>query len=275
MSQRYDVHTLSVQMTVAPTTVTTVLDPDSYDKGYNAGVADGHKTGKAEGYMEGHNEGFVAGETSGYQSGKSDGYAEGYGKGHTEGYTKGEQNGYDFGFDEGKKAEYDRFWDTFQQNGKRRMYAYAFSFGWDDSNFNPKYPLTGIGQVTYMFYYSLITNVDVDIEIIDNANSMFSQCSKLHTVKKLIVRENVPCNNTFYNCNELANITFEGVIGQSISFQYSPLTKESIMNVVEHLSSTASGKTCTFNKTAKEAAFTADEWATLIATKTNWTISLI
>jgi hypothetical protein len=178
-------------------------------------------------------------------------------------------------YDAGKKTEYDRFWDAFQENGKRRQYPYAFSFGWNDSNFNPKYPLTGIGQVTYMFYYSSITNVAVDIEITDVANNMFSQCPTLHTVKKLIVRENVRYSNTFYNCNVLANITFEGVIGQSIDFQYSPLTKASITNVIEHLSSTASGQTCTFKKTAKEAAFTADEWSALIATKTNWTISLV
>lgn len=185
------------------------------------------------------------------------------------------KNDYDEVYEAGKQAEYDRFWDTFQQNGRRKHYPYAFSYGWNDSNFNPKYPLTGIGQVTYMFYYSSITNVAIDIEVTDIANNMFSQCSTLHTVKKLIVRENATYSNTFYNCNVLANITFEGVIGQSINFQYSPLTKESITNVIEHLSSTASGKTCTFKKTAKEAAFTADEWATLIATKTNWTISLV
>jgi hypothetical protein len=31
----------------------------------------------------------------------------------------------------------------------------------------------------------------------------------------------------------------------------------------------------TFSKKAKEAAFTADEWEALIATKPNWTISLV
>jgi hypothetical protein len=31
----------------------------------------------------------------------------------------------------------------------------------------------------------------------------------------------------------------------------------------------------TFNKTAKESTFTADEWAALIATKSNWTFSLL
>lgn len=42
----------------------------------------------------------------------------------------------------GKQAEYDRFWDSFQQNGTRKKYFYAFAgTGWNPDTFNPKYPI--------------------------------------------------------------------------------------------------------------------------------------
>lgn len=321
MSQRYDIHTLSVQMTVAPTTVTTVLDPDSYDKGYNAGETEGHKNGKAEGYteghgvgyMEGHNEGFVAGETSGYQSGKSDGYSEGYGKGHTEGLAQGEQNGYSFGFDEGKKAEYDAFWDSYQQSGKRISYDFAFAgAGWNDNTFKPKYDIIPSWNIVNMFYKSQITNLDailkecnVILDISENGNygevfngsavtvlpeleygasawsvwRTFADCTALHTIRKLTFNEAIDSsrnfNDIFANDTSLANVDFAGVLKGNINCQWCPLTRASIESLFSILSDTASGKTVTLNKVAKEAAFTATEWTALIATKSNWTISLI
>jgi hypothetical protein len=65
------------------------------------------------------------------------------------------------------------------------------------------------------------------------------------------------------------------VIAVSINLQHSPLTKASFESVVAALSPTVTGQTATFSKKAKEAAFTADEWAALIATKSNWTFSLV
>ena len=42
----------------------------------------------------------------------------------------------------GKQAEYDRFWDNFQQNGERDIYFYAFAgTGWTEETLKPKYPL--------------------------------------------------------------------------------------------------------------------------------------
>ena len=49
---------------------------------------------------------------------------------------------YNEGFDDGKQAEYDRFWDDFQQNGTRADYKYAFSgTGWTEETLKPKYPI--------------------------------------------------------------------------------------------------------------------------------------
>lgn len=318
MAQNFDINTVSVQMTVAPTTVTTVLDPESYDKGYNAGETDGHVAGKAEGYTEGYDkgksdgygEGWDVGEKAGYQSGKSDGYAEGYTKGDNDGYTAGHADGYDEGIEAGKQAEYDAFWDAFQRAGIDTTASTFAGRGWNADNFKPKNNI--VTKDGYMYFYNngvegdlsqILENLGVEFDTSELTsaqymfwNSRFTRVptldfrrltsethtldafrsSTLKTIDKLIVSETTPFgSNMCRNATILANITFEGVIGSSINFQWSPLTKESITNIVEHLSSTATGQTCTFKKSAKEAAFTADEWAALIADKTNWTISLI
>ncbi len=41
----------------------------------------------------------------------------------------------------GKQAEYDEFWDSFQENGNRTVYRNSFGCGWSAENFNPKYSM--------------------------------------------------------------------------------------------------------------------------------------
>ena len=64
------------------------------------------------------------------------------------------QKVYDAGFGLGLKSEYDRFWDTYQQNGNRREVAYSFSGScWDNSIFHPKYDIvcsTGYSGKRYL-----------------------------------------------------------------------------------------------------------------------------
>ena len=94
-----------------------------------------------------------------------------------------------------------------------------------------------------------------------------------------ITNENVTYTQWFGWCIALETIAFDGTIGKSIDFQYSTkLTKASILNIFSVLSSTVAGQTLTLSKTAVTNAFgstTATEWTNLVATKTNWTISLV
>lgn len=128
------------------------------------------------------------------------------------------------------------------------------------------------------FMYSKISKVGV-IDLSKSATSLssFFYYSTVDDIEKLIIPDNYTGDFTsmFYNCTRLVNIRFGGLIRKNIDFQYSPLNKESIIDICEHLSSDAIGQTITFKKTAKEAAFTDAEWQELIATKPNWTISLI
>lgn len=112
-------------------------------------------------------------------------------------------------------------------------------------------------------------------------DGVFYGCYELETIDKIILKADGTdtfsldsWNLPFGQCIGLKNITIEGVIGNSISFWQSPLSAASITSVVNALSPTASGKTLTLNKTAKEAAFTDSEWNALISTKSNWTITL-
>lgn len=183
-------------------------------------------------------------------------------------------------FEAGKKSEYDTFWDSYQENGNKIAYRLAFfGSGWNDTTFRPKYPMKMYKgqQQMQAFYYFRGTHIDVDIDFraVGNAQ-VFQSASLLKTISKLIVTDEVTYTNWFAGCTALEDITIEGTIGNDISFSdCALLTKGSIESIIDALSGTVTGKTLTVNAAAKQAAFTDSEWAVLIGTKPNWTISLV
>lgn len=92
-------------------------------------------------------------------------------------------------------------------------------------------------------------------------------------------------SNFCTNCLALREIRFQGIIPQSLSFAYSPLSKQSIISACICLSPTATGKTLELDITAVDTAFetaegaadgsTSAEWMALVDSKPNWTISLV
>ena len=57
--------------------------------------------------------------------------------------------GYNKGKADGRQAEYDRFWDNYQQNGNRNDYKNAFSgTGWTEETLKPKYPVKIVDTTT-------------------------------------------------------------------------------------------------------------------------------
>lgn len=108
-----------------------------------------------------------------------------------------------------------------------------------------------------------------------SSTQLFRRNSSLQKIEKIITNETVTYSNWFQDDPALEYITFEGVIGQDIDFSNCPLTKSSIENIIEHLSTTSSGKTLTLKQTAVNSAFTTAEFEALKATRTNWTFSLI
>lgn len=86
-------------------------------------------------------------------------------------------------------------------------------------------------------------------------------------------------SSSFDTNNPLKHCVFSGVIGKKFYIgNATRLDKESLISVINTLSSTTSELTATLSQTAVINAFgstESDEWLNLIATKSNWTISLV
>ena len=192
-------------------------------------------------------------------------------------------------YEAGKKAEWDAFWDSYQQDGAKLNYTQAFySTRWNDINYKPKYPLI-CSSCQSMYNSSRISNTiqNIDISGCTNTQYLFGYVTTLITIPKLIVSESTPFKDTFISCSNLENLIIEGEVGQNgFNVQYSKkLNGKSIVSIIEALSSEKSGLTVTLSQTAKnnmtfpitseQSKVTYDSWENLIATKSNWTISLV
>lgn len=216
-------------------------------------------------------------------------------------------------FESGKKAEYDAFWDDYQRpinanNCNYGVHAYA-GHAWTNKTFKPKHDIrptsaymmfryssiegdlvaildelgvkldfTDCWNYQQTFEYSKFTRIG-KVKVNDSINYMFGNCTLLETIDNIVTKTNIGYSYAFQNCNSLKNIRFTGEIGKSINFQWCPLTAESIVSVVEALSSSVSGQTATFKQTAVDNADWSktnhSDWNALIANKQNWTFSLI
>ncbi len=141
------------------------------------------------------------------------------------------------------------------------------------------FDFSGVINATRMFSEAEMNYIIADLSNAQSLTEAFSEywgATKTHLTLTTSAKT-VFHITTFDGNSKLTDLIFtEGsVIASSISLGYSPLNKASITSVVNALSPTTTGLTATFKKSAKEAAFTADEWAALIATKTNWTFSLV
>ena len=252
-----------------------------------------------------------------YDSGWSDGYSSGYGDGYDSGYYDGQDIGYGEGQQSEYDRFWDNFQDYGNRINYEDAFNAARGI-WNDETFRPKYDLIfGNGYYGYSAFRRLsVTNLAETLEnlgvqldtsrcetlayllqssttqripTIDCTNAhvyapsgleySFFDCGSLHTIDKLIVTEQLKYVQTFNYCPSLVNIVFDGVIGNDISFSESTnLSKASITSIVNHLSTTASGKYLTLSKTAVTNAFgstTASAWTSLVNSRSNWTISLV
>lgn len=115
----------------------------------------------------------------------------------------------------------------------------------------------------------------IDTRKISALTGIFGYMPQLVTLRKLILKEDGTqtfSSSLFANDTALANVTIQGTIGNDFTMQYCPaLTKESVESIISALSRVASGKTLTLHANVKNR-FTADEWAALKSTRSNWTI---
>ena len=212
------------------------------------------------------------------------------------------QTGIDEVYEAGKKAEYDAFWYALKSNPVIVNSSGVFAGSiWNDTTFNPPKKLTIKDNCNYAFYNNGCTSIVDKIErIVPTGITSLFQYSNLKylcpidlsnssggafafssqnivSIPKIIVHANVEWYvNVFQNASALEYVVFEGEIGKNgLNLRWSTkLSKESIVSIINALSITTSGLSVTLSQTAKENAFTDEEWATLVATKPNWTISL-
>ena len=177
----------------------------------------------------------------------------------------------------GKQAEYDRFWDDFQDYGTRRDYKYAFTgYGWSDRCFKPKYPCGEIVQAVNMFNYCCITYIDVDLDFSEatSFSYAFANSTYLKRIKSVKFNNNIASANNrasmFTGTKLLEDITINGTINFSISFsECSNLTNASVQSIIDSLVDLTgqTAQTLTFHATvgakltdAQKATITAKNW---------------
>ncbi len=225
------------------------------------------------------------------------------------GYIKGEEIGHSQGYVNGRQDEQDRFWNEFQENGKREYYPYAFS-GWTDDIYNPKHPVIvgaiGTNYSTGLFMYSKITK-KIGPELVwksYSAQACFMQSAAEEIEVDFSARNGAPvtmqntfhtanahtiklkngvftyCTYTFLSCSNLVNLILENCVFKaqgSANFRCdnAKLTKESLIglfNSLEDLTAEgASATTQTLNIGATNLAkLTTEEKQ--IATNKGWTL---
>lgn len=173
-------------------------------------------------------------------------------------------------YEAGQQSEYDRFWDSFQKNGKRTRYYMGFGGeGWNDETFKPKYDLVPT-QAQEMFREARITDMpaaleragvtldfskctvavtnfivssyishlgEINITGLSAPAHVFNVGTALVTVDKVILKADGSQTFTGFvsGCTELTNITIEGAIGRSIDFSPCPLSVVSMKNIISCL----------------------------------------
>ena len=183
------------------------------------------------------------------------------------------------GFENGMKAERERFWELFFPGGPED-YSYRFYYvNWTDETYHPdptkQMVIDGTWRASAIYGYASITNTIIDIIATANVNfnSTFQYARKLVTIPRIVLTKGCYFNNTFVGCESLENLNIEGTLGGT-GFDVSPCTKlthDSLMTIINALETKTSGThTCTLGST-NLAKLTDAEKA--IATGKGWTLA--
>lgn len=200
---------------------------------------------------------------------------ENYTKGYAEGYPIGVNDGKEQGIEQGRTDEWNKLWDNLQKYGTRRHYVNAFSYsGWNDKNYNPKYPIApnNAEGVANIFYQNPdVTDTKVSITAYGSARLAFYSCTNLKRIPKFIFNNTTNLDRTFYGCSALEELYCEGELainGLDLS-SCKELTHDSLMSVINCLAPTSTAMSVTLG-TTNLAKLTNEEKA--IATEKGWSL---
>ena len=228
--------------------------------------------------------------------------------GKTAGGGGSDDGSYDEGYTAGQQAEYDQFWDVYQQNGNRRDYECAFAgVAWNDTTFKPKYDIrpisgtrlfgrTGITDlagilntlgvkldlsqmVTCIYltenYPKLTTLPELNVTSMQDLSLFIYRAADLVSIEKIILKSDGSQKfgaTSFGYLNALVEVIFEGVIGQN-GFdirQSVKLSKASLTSIINARSTTTSGLTVTVSLTAVNKALETASGANNGSTSAEW-----
>lgn len=271
---------------------------DAYQAGYNKGAAEGGNTEDA------YNEGYE----SGYHDGLSDIDGETYASKFWDGVIAScEAKSYAYLYSGPGWNDFNSIPTTKFVAKARGALTYMFaglnSIKNSMEKFNSKDYFgnqTCNPYINYMFYNNPnLKEIYFDLKGFQELGRAFAGCG----AQKITLKNSWGgFDNTFNSCSKLEDLTFlktnsdgEDEIRENFINMYSftlgssPLNKQSIIGVIKGLSAGTSGLKVTFKRTAVINAFELevdsetgefisseklDEWNALVATKSNWTISL-
>lgn len=208
-------------------------------------------------------------------------------------------------YEAGKQAEYDRFWDEYQQNGGRTDYRGAFcGAGWTEETLLPKYSVKPV-RAAYMFdsckYEGDLDNLfknrglELDFSGCNDMASLFFQtrivkvgtidCSKVSATNNIasvfnseflrVVRNFIPPKVAMAaSCFQLNLETFNvgGTITKSINLsRCSKLKDASVQSIIDNLADLTgqTAQTVNFHSTVVDK-LTVEQYDAITAK--NWTI---
>ena len=198
-------------------------------------------------------------------------------------------------YEDGQKAKYDEFWNSFQNSGSRTDYVYAFAgVGWmSNPLFPPKYHINSPSRCFGMFAYfnfntdktqydmteickyvdfsgtnycaqlfrnAMAKNITLNLSNCTNATEMF-QCHSGGSVDNITLKITEKLSNTtnmFQACSDLKELRFtnDSVLATSLGLgDCKNLSKESIISVMSSLSHEVTGKKLVLSLTAVNNAF--------------------
>ena len=269
--------------------------PKGYEEGKTAGLAEGVETGRALGY------------TDGYEAGKSEWYIKGVADGELSGRSETLNSWWNGVTNDGKRTTWNYAFSNMRLknelfrppctlvmsgNASCVFYLSTIDIPIDAQALEEElgYPLFDTSNATRLDYFNqpgvFSTLGVIDLSKCTASNSatyVFATnlgANYLRSIKKLRVSKDTDFTNRMFNyCSNLTHCVFEGTIGKT-GLDMSACTKldyESLVSIIECLSTTTSGLTVTVSREAVTNAFQEDTllWTNTINTKPNWTINLV
>lgn len=227
-------------------------------------------------------------------------------------HTINNEETYNDGYEAGKKEEYDRFWDAYQENGNRIDYRYAFAgCGWNDVTFDPKYPISvtgaygnymfqnfasydaykkmtitqdvvdfsGATSADYAFSNTYADVIDVDLGNCTNLTQTFASAGGAISPTIIVKLSPATVSYPFYRNVFLENLSFKAgskIMCNGFSFEWSTkLTHDSLLNIIDVLedkSADTSGTSWVLTLGTTNLAKLTDT-EKAIATEKGWTLA--